>query len=89
MTCRGERVSRATNRYPAVGNRVSEDAVEVDTGGDSLRADLLAKCAGLYADRVACFASDHPFRLLSVSGEYFELAPGAVRRGAGFDLPHP
>lgn len=83
------RLSRATNRYPAVGNRLSEDAVEVDTGGDSLRADLLAKCAGLYADRVACFASGHPFRVFPFSGEHFELAPGAVRPGAGFDLSHP
>jgi hypothetical protein len=46
MTCRGERVSRATNRCPAVGNRVSEDAVEVDTGGDSLRADCLPNAQG-------------------------------------------
>ena len=91
MTCRGERLSRATNRYPAVGNRVSEDAVEVDSGGDSLRADLLAKCTGLYADRVACFASDHPFRLFPFRGSTSSshLAPSALVRGLIYPILDP
>jgi hypothetical protein len=89
MTCRGERLSRATNRYPAAGNRVSEDAVEVDTGGDSLRADLLAKMHRALRRPSSLLRIRPPLQIISVSREYFELAPGAVRPGAGFDLSHP
>jgi hypothetical protein len=89
MTCRGERLSRATNRYPAAGNRVSEDAVEVDTGGDSLRADLLAKMHRALRRPSSLLRIRPPLQIIFRFGGVLRARTWRRPPSAGFDLPHP
>jgi L-2-hydroxyglutarate oxidase len=67
--------------------------VEVHTTtGETLRADALVACAGLYADRVALACGLEPdARIVPFRGEYFELAPekNYLVRNLIYPVPDP
>lgn len=62
------------------------------TTGQTLTADALVACAGLYADRVAAACGLQPeARIVPFRGEYFELAPEKhyLVRGLIYPVPDP
>src|SRR5699024_420146 len=66
--------------------------VEIVTGDDTVRADLLINCAGLHADRVAELAGVRPTaRIVPFRGEYFTLRPERAHlvRGLIYPVPDP
>ncbi len=66
--------------------------VEVATGSEVLRADVLVNCAGLQSDRVARLAGLTPSaRIVPFRGEYYELRPERrhLVRGLIYPVPDP
>lgn len=76
---------------PALGIRAGRmGGVEVATGSEVLRADLLVNCAGLQSDRVARLAGLSPrATIVPFRGEYYELAPSARGLVRGLIYPVP
>ncbi len=78
---------------PALGIRTGRTGgVEVATGSDVLRADVLVNCAGLQSDRVARLAGLTPSaRIVPFRGEYYELRPERrhLVRGLIYPVPDP
>ncbi len=76
---------------PARGIRPGRSGgVEVATGSEVLRADLLVNCAGLQSDRVARLAGLEPrATIVPFRGEYYELAPQARHLVKGLIYPVP
>lgn len=74
----------------ALGIRERPGGVEVATGSDILRADVLVNCAGLHADRVARMAGVTPgARIVPFRGEYYTLADHARELVNGLIYPVP
>ncbi|HET6499424.1 MAG TPA: L-2-hydroxyglutarate oxidase [Amycolatopsis sp.] len=76
---------------PARGIR-TRGGVEVATGDQVLRADLLVNCAGLHSDRVARLAGITPrARIVPFRGEYYALRPQRRQlvRGLIYPVPEP
>lgn len=76
----------------ALGIRERAGVVEVATGSEVLRGDVLVNCAGLHADRVARLAGLAPrARIVPFRGEYYELAEHAkpLVRGLIYPVPDP
>ncbi|HEX6357520.1 L-2-hydroxyglutarate oxidase [Actinophytocola sp.] len=66
--------------------------VEIATGTDVIRADVLVNCAGLHSDRVAQLAGlTPPVRIVPFRGEYFTLRPESAHlvRGLIYPVPDP
>jgi L-2-hydroxyglutarate oxidase len=66
--------------------------VQVRTSRNSIQADGLVACAGLYADRVALSCGLDPgVRIVPFRGEYFELVPELddLVRGLIYPVPDP
>ena len=66
--------------------------VQVETTQESVRADALVACAGLYADRVASLSGLAPeVRIVPFRGEYYELTPDrqGLVRGLIYPVPDP
>ncbi|WP_346055126.1 L-2-hydroxyglutarate oxidase [Amycolatopsis dongchuanensis] len=78
---------------PALGIRPGRTGgVEVATGSEVLRADVLVNCAGLQSDRVARLAGLTPSaRIVPFRGEYYELRPERrhLVRGLIYPVPDP
>ncbi|WP_091801204.1 L-2-hydroxyglutarate oxidase [Prauserella marina] len=78
---------------PALGIRTGANGgVEVATGSEVLKADVLVNCAGLHSDRVARLAGLTPrARIVPFRGEYFELKPHRrhLVRGLIYPVPDP
>ena len=78
---------------PALGIRAGRNGgVEVATGTEVLRTDLLVNCAGLHSDRVAHLAGLAPkATIVPFRGEYYELTPSArgLVRGLIYPVPDP
>ncbi|MGB3439930.1 MAG: L-2-hydroxyglutarate oxidase [Actinophytocola sp.] len=78
---------------PALGIREGRNGgVEIATGSEVLRADVLVNCAGLHADRVARLAGLAPsVRIVPFRGEYFTLRPESAHlvRGLIYPVPDP
>ncbi|MBB2933386.1 L-2-hydroxyglutarate oxidase [Amycolatopsis bartoniae] len=78
---------------PALGVRPGRTGgVEVATGHDVLRADVLVNCAGLQSDRIARLAGLTPrARIVPFRGEYYELRPERrhLVRGLIYPVPDP
>ena len=56
--------------------RETGNAVEIDTGSETLRADRMIACAGLQSDRIARMAGVQiAHRIVPFRGEYYRLAP--------------
>lgn len=70
----------------------TEGGVRVETSRDTIQADALVACAGLYSDRVARACGIDPgARIVPFRGEYYELAPelGYLVRGLIYPVPDP
>jgi L-2-hydroxyglutarate oxidase len=64
--------------------------VEIATGTDVVRADVLVNCAGLHADRVAELAGlTPPVKIVPFRGEYFTLKPESAHLVKGLIYPVP
>jgi (S)-2-hydroxyglutarate dehydrogenase len=66
--------------------------VEIATGTDIVRADVLVNCAGLHSDRVARLAGlTPPVTIVPFRGEYFTLKPESAHlvRGLIYPVPDP
>ncbi|GAA2989475.1 L-2-hydroxyglutarate oxidase [Actinokineospora diospyrosa] len=75
---------------PALGIRSSSTGVEVATGTEVLRADVLVNCAGLHSDRIARMAGLTPrARIVPFRGEYYELRPARASLVKGLIYPVP
>jgi L-2-hydroxyglutarate oxidase len=79
---------------PALGIRQarSGSGVEIATGSEVLRADVLVNCAGLHSDRVARMAGLTPkATIVPFRGEYFTLKPESAHlvRGLVYPVPDP
>jgi L-2-hydroxyglutarate oxidase len=70
----------------------SRGGVEIATGKEVLRADVLVNCAGLHSDRVASLAGlTPPVKIVPFRGEYFTLRPESAHlvRGLIYPVPDP
>jgi L-2-hydroxyglutarate oxidase len=76
---------------PALGIRAGRTGgVEVATGSEVLRADVLVNCAGLHSDRIARMAGLTPrARIVPFRGEYYELRPERRHLVRGLIYPVP
>jgi (S)-2-hydroxyglutarate dehydrogenase len=78
---------------PALAIRAGgRGGVEVATGTDVVRADVLVNCAGLHSDRVARLAGlTPPVTIVPFRGEYFTLKPESAHlvRGLIYPVPDP
>jgi (S)-2-hydroxyglutarate dehydrogenase len=78
---------------PALAIRAGRSGgVEIATGKDVVRADVLVNCAGLHSDRVARLAGlTPPVTIVPFRGEYFTLKPEAAHlvRGLIYPVPDP
>ena len=66
--------------------------VEIATGNEVVRTDVLVNCAGLHSDRVATLAGlTPPVRIVPFRGEYFTLKPESAHlvRGLIYPVPDP
>jgi L-2-hydroxyglutarate oxidase len=75
-----------------VAIREGEDAVSVDTAGETFRAKRLVACAGLQADRLARLAGvPMAERIVPFRGEYFALRPagGPIVTRMIYPIPDP
>ncbi len=63
-----------------------------ETGAGDFQGQFLINCAGLHADRVACFAGGKTgLRIIPFRGEYYELRPErrSLVRGLIYPVPDP
>jgi len=70
----------------------SAGGVEIATGTEVIRADVLVNCAGLHSDRVAKLAGlTPPVKIVPFRGEYFTLRPESAHlvRGLIYPVPDP
>lgn len=78
---------------PALAIRAGRSGgVEIATGTDIVRADVLVNCAGLHSDRVARLAGlTPPVTIVPFRGEYFTLKPESAHlvRGLIYPVPDP
>ncbi len=76
---------------PALAIRTGRTGgVEIATGTDVVRADVLVNCAGLHSDRVAMLAGlTPPVRIVPFRGEYFTLRPESAHLVRGLIYPVP
>ncbi|HEY7856710.1 MAG TPA: L-2-hydroxyglutarate oxidase, partial [Terriglobales bacterium] len=87
---------RAAQGEVRTGSRVvalSEDsaAAAVETTSGRYAAQRVVNCAGLFADRIMALAGhgDSRLRILPFRGEYYDLAPAAVKLVGGLVYPVP
>ena len=81
---------RFNEAFVSAENRGAE--IVVTTSKDSMAADYLINCAGLYSDRVAAASGISPdVRIVPFRGEYFELAPerSDLVQGLIYPVPDP
>lgn len=78
---------------PALGIRPGRaGGVEIATGSDVVRSDVLVNCAGLHSDRIARMAGLSPkAQIVPFRGEYYELRPDRrhLVRGLIYPVPDP
>ena len=88
-------VAEARGVMVLVGNGVTGgahdgDALVVTTAAESIRAQTVVNCAGLYADDVAAMFGGQRFTIFPCRGEYVELTPSkwSLVNGLIYPLPY-
>lgn len=87
LTADGAEVRTGT---AVTGIRDRVDHIELVVGGEVLRFDTMANCAGLHSDRVALMGGIEPaVRIVPFRGEYYTLARPLADRVRGLIYPVP
>jgi len=75
-----------------VGIRTGESETVIETSGGAIAARAVINCAGLFSDRIARMAGEHPeVQIVPFRGEYYDLVPerAGLVRALIYPVPDP
>ena len=75
-----------------VGIRTSESETVIETSGGAMAARAVINCAGLFSDRIARMAGEHPeVQIVPFRGEYYDLVQerAALVKALIYPVPDP